>query len=442
MKKIAVLFATSLLLLLQAGGALAQVSDYEVIDSFKNKHRSLLASVKTAETLQQCVGLDGEIGRLEGDYRQHRKLLAEGLYPENFDTAIASLREQLKKSTERISQAETIKQNTQTIGEMTAEVRAQKDTITVISRENEEFRASVAKLSQEVQDLSARIEQLSAENTKLLEDIRALQTENRKDKDSIAKLKALTEKLNANIRDRDDLILRMMDSFVGEYSKAGLTDEQKKDLFVKAQGNDYLGKMISTIDENVKYAETTLLGPQDAKSIREEQQKLSARWEELKPYIGKLYADEQARTRDLATVDGRLADWQRNVDAAIWKGLHQAFAAQNIDLGPFGNGGEFSAQLLAYIDRQIQAPSRDTYTTFRQRVWDSPVKDTWLPIIPLEELSQQQRSEIEARIALWEKKISALLWRWVLIGGGVVVLALILVLSLRKKKTAPPTSTT
>jgi hypothetical protein len=142
-------------------------------------------------------------------------------------------------------------------------------------------------------------------------------------------------------------------------------------------------------------------------------------------------------------VDGRLADWKRNVDAALWKSLQQVFAAQNIDIGPFRNGGEFSAQLLAYIDQQINNPSRETYQRFRQQVWDTPIKDTWLPIISNEELSQQQRADIEAKIALWEKKISALLLRWVLIGGlGVAVVAVILVVSLRKKKPAATTSAT
>ena len=317
-------------------------------------------------------------------------------------------------------------------------VKAKEDEIkiTTISRENEEFRASIAKLSQDVQEMSSRIEQLTTENTGLAEQIKALQSESRKDKDSIAKLKALTDKLNANIRDRDELIIKMMDSFVGEYSKGSLTDAQKKDLFVNVQGNDYVGKIISTIDENVKYAETTIPASQDAKSMREEQRRLSAKWEELKPYLGKLYTDEQARVRDFATVDGRLADWKKNVDEALWRSIQQVFAGQNIDIGPFHSAGEFSTRLLAYIDQQLQNPSRDTYNAFR-RVWDSPIKDTWLPIIPMEELSQQQRGEIEARITLWEKKISALLWRWVLIGAfGVAVVAVILVVSLRKKKPA------
>ena len=96
MKKITALFATSLLLLLQAGGAFAQTSDYEIIDSFKKKHQALMEAIKTAQDPAQPAVLEGEIGRLEGDYGQHRKLLADGLHPQTLDTSIAALREQLQ----------------------------------------------------------------------------------------------------------------------------------------------------------------------------------------------------------------------------------------------------------------------------------------------------------------------------------------------------------
>ena len=75
---------------------------------------------------------------------------------------------------------------------------------------------------------------------------------------------------------------------------------------------------------------------------------------------------------------------------------------------------------------------------FKHQIWDSPIKDQWLPVVPADELTAQQRGDIEARIALWGKKVAALLWRWVLIGGfAAVVAAAALVLLLRRKKAAP-----
>ena len=95
--------------------------------------------------------------------------------------------------------------------------------------------------------------------------------------------------------------------------------------------------------------------------------------------------------------------------------------------------------MLAYVDEQLKSPSRGQYQTFRHKVWDSPIKDQWFPVIPLEELTEKQRADIEDRISLWDKKISAVYWRWALIGVfAAAMIGLVAVLILRKKKPAPP----
>lgn len=433
MKKIAGVIAGLALLLLQVGGAGAQTSDYEIIETYKSRHRSLMESVKAARDPAQCAALEGEIARLEADHERHRKLLGEGLHPESLEASIAALREQLRKSAERIAQAEEIRQDKARIAEDGKRLEE-------IGRQNVEYRASVEKLTLDVKDLSAQVERLSAENTGLLEQIRVLQAESRKDKAAIARLTELNAKLTANIQARDELILKMMDSLFAEYAKAGLTDVQKKNLFVDARDNDYVSKIITTIDGNVNYAETALLSPQDVKFIRDEQRKLAAKWDEIKPFVGRLYPDEQLRTRDIATVDGRVSDWKRSVDDTTWKSIRQVFAGQNVDIGPFRNAGEFHERLLAYLDGQLKDPSRDKHRAFMDTIWNSPLQDQWLPIISTDELTQKQRSEIEERIALWDKAIVALFWRRVLIGVlGAAAAAVLAFLAWRRKKPSPLT---
>jgi chorismate mutase len=438
MKKLAGLFTVALLLLAQAGAVFAQVSDYEIIESFKNKQQYLLASIKAAQSLEQCAALETQIGELESAYAKHRKLLADGLYPGNLDSSVAALREQLNKSSERISLAEESKKDKSVIQVFSAKVKEDGQKIEQITRQNEEYKASLDKLTQEVNGLNARIRQLSTENAGLVESIRVLKLASKKDSESIAQMKALTEKLNANIRDRDELVMKMMDSLFGEYSKAGLTDAQKKNLFANIQGNDYVGKLVSTLDENVKYSESALFSAQDMRSIRDEQKKLSDKWNQIKPYVAKLYPDEQSRVRDIASVDSRVSDWKMRIDETMWKSIYHVFSEQKVDVGTFSNAGEFHARVLAYIDQQMRNPSRDAYQAFK-RIWESPIRDQWLPAIPTEELSQQQRNEIEARITRWDKKVSALFLRWVLIAvAAIAVLAVVLVLTRKKKPTAAP----
>lgn len=439
MKRAAGLLALLALLLLQAAGVAAQTSDFEIIEVFKKSHQALLESIQAAREQAQCAALEGDIARLEAEYGLHRKLLAEGLFPGSFDTAIAVLRDRLEKAGERIRLAEENRSDKAKIEVISREAEEAGKKIEVISRQNDEYRVSVERLTLEVQDLTERLDTLSAANAGLEKTIKILQAQNRKDQESIAKLKALTEKLNANIRDRDELIVRMMDGMFAEYAKPGLTDAQRRDLFVDAQGNDYVGKIVATVDGNVRHVEGMLPSPQDVKLARDEHQRLAGAWERIKPYVARLYPDEQTRTRDIATVDGRVADWQRGIHQATWRGIHQAFVGRNVDIGAFRSGGEFTARLLAYLDRQIAEPSRGAYRAFRSTVWDSPVKDQWLPLVPPEELSRQQRDDIEGRIAAWERGVAAVVRRWVLIGVFAAALAalavvLVVVAVLRRKK--------
>ncbi|MHB8895044.1 MAG: hypothetical protein ACYC99_07705 [Candidatus Geothermincolia bacterium] len=439
MKKIGGLLAVLALLLLQVGGVFAQVSDYEIIDSFKKGHQSLLESIKSVQDRERRDLLENEIGRLEGEYAPHRKLLGEGLYPESFDASIARLRDQLKISSKRILLAEESRQDKVKIVEITGKVEAAGKKIVEITAQNDEYRAALEKLTRDVQEQSARIQQLSEENSGLLATIKALQLENRKDKETIAKLRELTDKLYANIRDREELIVKMMDGLFDEYSKADLTDAQKKNILAIAQKNDYVSKIVSTIDGNISYVETALLTPQDVNVIRDQQQRLAVKWDGIKPFVSKLYPDEQSRTRDITLVDGRLSDLKNGTGEATWRSIRQVFTANGVAIEPFRNAGEFSARVLAYIDEQLKNPSRDKYQVFRHKVWDSPIKDQWLPVIPLEELTEKQRADIEERIALWDKKISAALWRWVIIGVfAAALLALIVVISRKKKKPELP----
>jgi hypothetical protein len=435
MKRIAGVLAL-FALLLQAGSAFAQSSDYEIIESFKAKHHSLLESIKNAQDIGQREQLESDIGRLEADYGQHQRLLAEGLYPGTFETALAALREQLNKSTERILLAEESRRDKVTIVEKTRITEEQGRKIVDLTAQNEEYRASLEKMTLEVQDLSARIQKLSDENTGLLATIKTLQQESKKDKESIARLKALTEKLQANIRDRDELIVKMMDSLFDEYSKADLTDAQRKNLLAIAQQNDYVSKIVTTIDGNINYVGAAVLTPQDVKVLREQQKRLGDKWEGIKPFVGKLYPDEQSRARDITTVDGRLTDLRKGTSEAIWRSLQQVFSANGVVVSPFRNGSEFHASLIAYLDGQLKDPSRAQHRLFRSKVWDTPIKDQWLPVIPTDQLSEKQVADIEERIALWDKKIAALLWRWVLIGvcGLVVVVAAVVVIRKRSKK--------
>jgi hypothetical protein len=78
--------------------------------------------------------------------------------------------------------------------------------------------------------------------------------------------------------------------------------------------------------------------------------------DEIKPFVSKLYQDDAAKVRDIATVDTRVADWKKSLGQATWKSIHQVFVGQNVDIGPFATADEFHARLVSYIDEQAKNP--------------------------------------------------------------------------------------
>ena len=168
MRKLSGLLAV-LVLLLHGGGAFAQTSDYEIIQTYKSRHQSLLESIKGAKDPGQHDALEGRIGSLEAEYAPHRKLLGDGLYPDTFDNSIGALRDQLQKTTERLALVEGRRQDKATIETISLKVETAEKTIATISRQNEEYRVSLEKMTRDLADLNAQIQQLTAENTGLLE---------------------------------------------------------------------------------------------------------------------------------------------------------------------------------------------------------------------------------------------------------------------------------
>jgi hypothetical protein len=149
------------------------------------------------------------------------------------------------------------------------------------------------------------------------------------------------------------LIVKMMDGLFDEYSKADLTDAQKKNILAIAQKNDYVSKIVTTIDGNINYVGTALLTPQDVNVIRDQQKRLAVKWDGIKPFVSKLYPDEQSRTRDISMVDGRLSDLKSGTGEATWRSIRQVFTANGVEIEPFRNAGEHRRAVEKSLPRKV-----------------------------------------------------------------------------------------
>lgn len=66
-------------------------SDYEMVQSFKERYQKLSDGIKLATNLEDLDNLSLEIDNLKRDFSAKRGILDESLYPENFNSAFENL---------------------------------------------------------------------------------------------------------------------------------------------------------------------------------------------------------------------------------------------------------------------------------------------------------------------------------------------------------------
>jgi hypothetical protein len=90
MKKVIALNLFALLFLILAAPVLAQ-SDYEMVQSFKERYQHIVEGIKTATSLDELNTFSAEIANLKRDFEAKKEILDQSLYPENFTSSIEKL---------------------------------------------------------------------------------------------------------------------------------------------------------------------------------------------------------------------------------------------------------------------------------------------------------------------------------------------------------------
>jgi len=183
----------------------------------------------------------------------------------------------------------------------------------------------------------------------------------------------------------------------------------------------------------------------DLATIIGEQKKFATEWKGLGPKLTAIYVAQKDRAKEITTVDTMLAAWGSKVDATLWKSLNGLFTKHNLTVKPFNNGNEFVANVIGFIDDEIQnakqqteATRHDVYTVFVDSVWNSELMPTWAPMLQSNAIvTETQFGQIKAKVDSWQSSVEpghTLLY--VII--ALVVLVILLVLYRRMKQTPKP----
>ena len=167
-------------------------SDYEIVQNFQTKYQEIEKNIKDAALLNELNAVVAKIDQLKQEYAEHKDLLDKSLYPDNYD-----------KSFENLNTAYLMRQENFT-------------TIDVLQTE-------VVVLEQQVDDLNKR-------NNQIIIMIDELETLRKKDKKTIAELENLIADLRNSLRQRDRLVVEMMDKLIPPImrEKATLSAEDKR----------------------------------------------------------------------------------------------------------------------------------------------------------------------------------------------------------------------
>ena len=397
-------------------GVAQEQSDYLIVKSFQEKANSLKAQINQAASVNECMQDSLRIVELQRQFAPDTVLLNNALYPLNYQQQIASLYGVLSLARQRL-------------GVIESQV------------------SQINSLQNQINALSDRVDSLSKENDKLLASLDVMSKALGKNRETIESLQRIISRLRNDIRARDAAIFAMTDSLFGTYGSniQSLPEHQRSVLIRKMERHDVVGKIYQAARQNLRFLETAKLNGKQLVQMLKEQQKFSSNWNGLGPKLSRLYVNSRVREREVAAVDTAISQWGQRADSALWSGLYQVFAENNVKIDSFSNADEFVGSLSNYFDTDggnknaSGGEKSSKLKHFLGTVWNPTIGSQWLPMLVGQGvLSGDQQIQLQTKLAGWEDSARpSYTLAYVLI---IVVLALLVpfILTRRKKKPIAP----
>jgi hypothetical protein len=380
-------------------------SDLEIVDNFKAEAASIESTIKNATSLQDMKDIPSRINALKDNYVDHKELLDKSLYPDNYQTTLDKLN----------------KDNLMRQGDFT--------TIDV--------------LQTEVSALNEQVEFLNQRNNELLSEVRTLEAQRDKDAKTIKKLENLVSQLRKSIKQRDELVLSMIDSLMPPTVRDQdmLTAEDKNMIAKEEQEQNVIENVKTTIRDNIRFMQVTSLKPDDLIAIREQQEDFSGKWKKVGVKLVDVYSEDGKKAEELKEIDELFNRWYAAVTTEAWKSIDDEFSLNGIELRSFKNGEEFTTSVEMFIGDELKnlgvksdEDSKKVYAQFADSTWFAVIQPVWMNyLIENKMLTEENKNRMESKIAEWKNALYPSNW-WIYLIVVLVVIAIAGFFFMRKRK--------
>ena len=386
-------------------------SDREIVDNFKAEYSAIEKSIKDATSLQELQPVADKITSLSSDYLVHKDLLDKSLYPDKFDESI-----------DKLNKAYLLRQG--------------------------DF-STIDVLQTEVGELKQQVEVLNQRNNELLVQVQKLEAQRDKDAKTIKRLEKLVADLRESIRERDNLVLAMIDSLMPPTmrDKDTFTSEDKSEVATQEKRDNVLNNIKITIRDNIKFINSTSLKPEDLEEIKEQQKDFVTKWQKVGVRLVEVYAEDKNKSEELKQIDELFNEWNAAVRQEAWESISEEFSLNGIELRSFRNGDDFTASIETFIGDELKnlgvkstEESKKIYAQFADSTWFKTIQPVWMTyLVENKMLTDANKNRMESKIAEWKSALFPSSW-WIYVMIGVVVIAVAVIYLLSRRKSRPKVS--
>ena len=379
MKRSINLFTLLVIFLSGSATVFAQQSDYSIKREFENRYSELLTNIEMAQKVSEIDSIITVIDDFRLNYSEHSEMLDYALYPESFNSKIASLKSEARSSEHKLLIIEN-----------------QAERLAMLTEEVSRFKGELANLNSRSDSLRNAIAQSQQSEKKLSE---------------------LVSRYRKSVEERDRFIFDMVDSLFVTYNQLapGTIEElSKKDGSGTIKTSDNPLVIIDSIlEENIETlkAGSDSFSTEDYLRIYALQTKVKGVWDNIGDNLVQIYGGKD-KSKWKKSIDSDLKEWKASASLSMWKSLDLYLEDRDLELGAFDNNTSFFMALDSFVSKAskksegeiISSSSYEDFKTFSE-FWTSKILDDWNNyIVDADVLTSSQIASIDGKVDAWGDK--------------------------------------